>query len=253
MLSKAKIKLINSLTYKKYRDSTGLFIAEGEKLTRELAMARFSFNLLIATEGLMPYYDSVGCEKIVATPEQFKQISQFKHPSNVLALCYQKRLKPDISGLKNELSLVLDQIQDPGNLGTIIRLSSWFGLRHLICSTDTADCYNPKAVQASMGALAHVDIHYTNLKTFLNDAKEAGIPVYGTFITGKNIYNEKLDSNGLVVLGNEGKGISHEIEGLIDNKLSIPSNNFNRLSVESLNVSVAAAIVCSEFRREFLS
>jgi TrmH family RNA methyltransferase len=252
MLSKNKIKQIKSLAHKKYRDSTGLFIAEGEKIVTELIIARYRFNLIVATKGLMPSYNSVDCEKITATPDDIKKVSQLKTPPPVFALCYQKQEKLLVENLKNELTLALDQIQDPGNLGTIIRLSSWFGLHHLVCSPNTVDCYNPKVIQASMGAIAHVSIHYTSLDALIVDAKKAGIATLGTFLSGSNIYSENLPEKGIVVLGNEGQGISPEIEKLIGKKLFIPSHPLNRLSVESLNVSVAASIVCSEFRRNIL-
>ena len=150
----------------------------------------------------------------------------------------------------DNLILVLDQIQDPGNLGTIIRLASWFGIEYIVCSPDTVDCYNPKVVQATMGAIAHVKVLYTDLSLFLNESILKGRTIYGTFLDGDNIYGSELKENGIIILGNEGNGISKEIEKIVTNRLFIPSYQSSARNVESLNVSIAAAIVCSEFRRK---
>jgi TrmH family RNA methyltransferase len=146
-----------------------------------------------------------------------------------------------------KLSLVLDGIQDPGNMGTIVRVADWFGIEDIICSPDTADIYNPKTVQATMGAIARVKVHYTNLKDFLQ--KHNHLPIYGTFLEGKNIYCESLSENGFIVMGNEGNGIRPETEKAINRKLFIPSFPFEREASESLNVGVATGIICGEFRR----
>ena len=246
-LSKNKIKLINSLQRKKYRDELGLFVAEGYKLMQQLFEADFRFHTLIATENQIKNYTHINCEKVTANYEEIKKASSLKTPQEVLAICYipESNQMPEA----NELVIALDDVQDPGNLGTIIRLASWFGIKHLVCSEHTADCYNPKVIQATMGAIAHVNIHYTNLKSYLDNALKNQIPVYGTFLDGKIIYKEALKPEGIVVMGNEGNGISAEIASLIDHRLFIPSFASAGQNVESLNVSMATAIICSEFMR----
>jgi TrmH family RNA methyltransferase len=251
MLSKNKIKFINSLNRKKNRDQTGLFIAEGEKAIQQLLAAGYGFQTLICTEKKINQYSNLDCEIITASKDEIKKISTFKTPQPILAVCIQqKHLVPTPNILQNELSLALDDIQDPGNLGTIIRLASWFGIKNIVCSLNTADCYNPKTIQATMGAIAHVNVFYTKLEDFLFENARLGNPVYGTFLNGENIYTTELTPNGIVVMGNEGNGISNEIEKIVKHKLNIPS--FNKMNVESLNVSMATSIVCSEFKRRTL-
>jgi len=177
-----------------------------------------------------------------------KKISFLKTPSTVLGVFRIPHDEEKVAPNENELTLALDGVQDPGNLGTIIRLCDWFGIAALICSPNTADCYNPKVVQATMGAIAHVRVAYTALPDFLRQAKEKNIPVYGAFLEGKNIYAEKLSPYGVVVMGSEGQGISREVERCITHKLYIPAFAQSH-SAESLNVAAASAVVCSEFRR----
>jgi RNA methyltransferase, TrmH family len=249
MLSKNKIKYLQSLSRKKERDATGLFIAEGEKLITELIQSGFKFEIIVAREDRMHTFSGIPCEKLIATDDEFKKISLLTTAPSVVAICRQ-RIDSLISDfIKNDLTIVLDNIQDPGNFGTIIRLASWFGIEQIICSESTVDCYNPKVIQATMGAIAHVKVYYTYLQDFLINSIKDGRVVYGTFMEGENIYKTTLDENGIVVFGNEGKGISQEIMKLISRKISIPSFANNQNSVESLNVSIAASIVCSEFRR----
>jgi TrmH family RNA methyltransferase len=251
MLSKNKIKFINSLNRKKIRDQTGLFIAEGKKTIQQLIDAGYGFHILICTEEIINQFSNLDCEKITASKDEIKKISTFKAPQPILAVCKQhKHITPTPNTLQNELSLALDNIQDPGNLGTIIRLASWFGIKNIVSSLNTADCYNPKTIQATMGAIAHVNVFYTKLEDFLFENARQGIPVYGTFLNGENIYTTELTPNGIIVMGNEGNGISNEIEKIVDHKLYIPS--FNERNVESLNVSTATSIVCSEFKRRTL-
>ncbi len=248
MLSKNKIKFINSLYRKKNREQTNLFIAEGEKTIQQLIEAKYDFRTIVCTEDIIDQFSSLKCEKITASRDEIKKISSFKTPQPILAICtQQKHFIPKAQTLNNELSLALDDIQDPGNLGTIIRLASWFGIKNIICSLKTADCYNPKTIQATMGAIAHVNVCYTNLVDFLSSPALTHLPVYGTFLNGNNIYTCELTPTGIIVMGNEGNGISTEIEGKVNQKLYIPS--FAETKVESLNVSIATSIVCSEFRR----
>ncbi|MEA4936508.1 MAG: RNA methyltransferase [Paludibacter sp.] len=249
MLSKNKIKLITSLAHKKYRDETGLFIAEGTKLVSDLATTFHCELLVIATGKESISKEIKASEKIVVDEDILTKLSTQKNPQGVLGL-FRKRdtTIPSQQELANQLVLALDDIQDPGNLGTIIRLADWFGIKNIFCSELTADAYGPKVVQASMGALTRVNLHYVNLPAFLSEMKN--IPVYGTFLKGKNIYSEKLSKNGIIVMGNEGNGISSKIEKLVTNKLLIPNFPADAPTSESLNVAVATAIVCSEFRRK---
>ena len=176
-------------------------------------------------------------------------LSFLKNPQDVLAIF--KRPNWDITEItpEKELVLALDGIQDPGNLGTIIRLADWFGISHIVCSKDTADVFSPKTVQATMGALAHVKIHYTDLETFLQAQSAQAIPLYGTFLGGENLYEKTLSGNGILIMGNEGNGIRPAIEAFVNEKLYIPNYPEGRDTSESLNVAIATAVVCAEFRR----
>lgn len=249
MLSKNKTKFIQSLKRKKNRDAHMLFIAEGEKAICELHRAEFRFHSIIGTEKMLSQFSEVECIHEEASIQDLAKISAFKSPPSIMAICHQNKSGINFEKISNELTIVLDDIQDPGNLGTIIRLVSWFGIKNIVCSHHTADCYNPKTIQASMGAIAHIGIHYTELNDFLMHPAIQAIECYGTFLEGESIYTTELNSRAaLIVLGNEGQGISPNIEKLVNKKLFIPSfNNGNR--VESLNVSIAAAIICSEFKR----
>jgi TrmH family RNA methyltransferase len=252
MLSKNKIKFVQSLSMKKNRDRLGLFIAEGEKLIQQLCTSGFKLNTLITTKEKLKLFQHINCELIEATPSEIKKISLLKTPQDVFAICSQRIDQLEHIDLKKELILSLDDIQDPGNLGTIIRLASWFGIKNIVCSTNTVDCYNPKVIQSTMGAIAQVSIHYTDLESFIKTARQKEILVYGTFLEGENIYQTTLQQCGIVVLGNEGKGISPLIAPLIDQKLLIPSFEAQGNQVESLNVSMATSIICSEFKRRSL-
>ena len=248
MLSKNRIKQIKSLERKKERTESGLFLAEGNKLVADI-WGIFECELLVAKPCWMATQgDLKAKELIVAEEGDIEKASLLKTPQDVLAVFVQPStpLNPEV--LKDELSLVLDGIQDPGNLGTIIRLADWFGIKNIICSPDSADVYNPKTVQASMGAIAHVNVFYRSLMELLDDLPD--LPVYGTFLDGENIYSEKLDSKGLIIMGNEGKGIRPDLEKRITNRLYIPNFPPEAESTESLNVAVATAVICAEFRRQ---
>jgi TrmH family RNA methyltransferase len=248
MLSKNKIRFVKSLDRKKQRSETGLFLAEGNKLTTEL-LKSFECELLVAKASwLATQGDLKVKELIVADEGDIEKASLLKNPQDVIAVFVQPRVQLKKELFEKELSLVLDGIQDPGNLGTIIRLADWFGIKTVICSTDTADIYSPKTVQASMGGIAHVDVIYKPLPELLDET--GPLPVYGTFLDGKNIYQEKLSAAGLIVMGNEGNGIRPEVEKRISNRLYIPNFPQGRESTESLNVAVATAITCAEFRRQ---
>ncbi len=245
-LSKNKIKYIRSLKEKKYRFEYGTFVAEGNKLVNDL-LPYMTCQLLVATSEFLKMTDVTDAEEVIEVSEsQLSQISFLRNPQQVLAVFYQSTndLTPDF---QKELVLALDGIQDPGNLGTIVRLADWYGINHIYCSLDTADLYNPKVVQATMGALARVNVHYVDLPSFLGTNKQ--IPIYGTLLNGGNIYQKEITQNGILVMGNEGNGISPEIENLITEKLYIPNYPVGSPTSESLNVAIATAIVCAEFRR----
>jgi len=250
MISKNKIKQINALSRKKNRDLEGLFIAEGAKTIAEFLRNGYTADYIVCVDTSRITGMNTQVEMIVATADEMKKISLFSTPAQEIALFHKPNL-PEIalSPGKEDLVLALDGIQDPGNLGTIIRLCSWFGIGDLICSTDTADCYGPKAVQASMGALAQVNVHYLNLIEVLGSPTRMDVPIYGTFMEGENIFLSTLTKNGIIILGNEGHGIRPELAGLVSKKIHIPSFPPGHPSVESLNVSMAASVIISEFRR----
>lgn len=245
-LSKAKIKYIQSLKDKKHRLEHNTFVAEGNKMVGELLYS-LKCQLLIATdEYLQTAYLQNTEEIITAADSDLSKVSFLKTPQQVLGVFYQPEYDPSIN-LDGQLILALDGIQDPGNMGTIIRLADWYGIEHIFCSQDTVDIYNPKTVQATMGALARVKIHYTDLTSFLQERENT--PIYGTLLDGENMYEKDLSANGIVVMGNEGNGIRSDIRKLINHKLYIPNYPLGKETSESLNVAIATAIVCAEFRR----
>ena len=249
MLSKNLIKLVRSLDIKKFRKETNLFVAEGEKLVNDLIESGVECYKIIAIEKHATTLKSKrGIETIIVNDDELKKVSFLKSPQGIVGLFKQKSNKLDTNTPKHKLCLALDDVQDPGNLGTIIRIADWFGIEDIYCSAGTVDVYNPKTVQATMGAIARVNIHYVELPQFMASL-EKSIPIYGTFLNGKNIYEHKLSSNGIIVMGNEGKGIGKECEKFIDERILIPNYPTGRTTSESLNVSTATAIVCSEFRR----
>ena len=248
MISKNKIKLINSLSQKKFRDETGLFVAEGTKLVLDLAQT-FHCSILAATSVWLDEYSRFEADEIIEIDEnELSKISNQKSPQGVLAVFAKPNHSWDKDSLKQKLSLALDDVQDPGNLGTIIRIADWFGITDIFCSTHSADAYNTKTVQATMGALARVKVHTVSLVDFLQSVAQE-VPVYGTFMDGENIYDKTLNKHGIIVMGNEGNGISTEIEKLVTERLLLPNFPLGQATSESLNVGVATALVCAEFRR----
>lgn len=239
MLSKNQIKLIKQLNQKKYRKKHRLFFAEGIKTVKELLASDFRVKALYTTGDFL-FTDEEKTQLI--SERELKKISSLKTPQLVLGVFH----IPEVALNKSaEMSLVLDGIRDPGNLGTIIRLCDWFGIKQLVCSQDTVDCYNPKTIQATMGSLTRVNIIYTDLITYLEENRQ---PVFGTFMDGEIIYDQHLPKNSVIVMGNEANGISPEIEQLISYKVTIPQFGKQNLT-ESLNVATATGIVLNEFLR----
>ena len=283
-ISKNQIKFIRSLSQKKVRDSEQLFLAEGEKCVRELLQSFEPF--LIASSSPLS-----GIEALEATEMEIQQMSQLRHPQGVVAVFKMPTMvdlnaafkmpeladlnaafkMPELADLNasfkmlisqeatkaSGLILALDGVQDPGNLGTIIRTADWFGIEEIICSQDTVDCWNPKVVQATMGALARVHVHYINLYSFILNVLQSNqdgnnYPIYGTLLDGKNMYAPDAipsKQRGIIIMGNEGNGISSAIRSLITHPLYIPSFPAERPTSESLNVGIATAIILAEFRR----
>jgi TrmH family RNA methyltransferase len=240
MLSKNQIKLITSLQQKKYRFAHQLFFAEGIKVIQELLESNFELEHLYTTQ---EDFEKVSNERKTHINENdLKKISALATPNSCLAVFkipVEKKIR------EKGLILALDSVRDPGNLGTILRLCDWFGIEQLICSKETADIYNPKVVQATMGSIARVNVNYIDLEAFIRPTQ---LPVFGTFMDGNNIYKTELPQEGIIVMGNEANGISPELEKIIKNRLTIP--RFGTIQkTESLNVATATAIVLSEFRR----
>ena len=268
-ISKSQVKMVRSLQQKKFRDELGLFVAEGEKCVSELLKSFDPFLLIVSTDYQLSI---INCQLSIlsASPTEIEQMSSLRTPQGVIAVF--KKRPSQLSIVNSQLLIALDGIQDPGNLGTIIRTCDWFGVHDIVCSLDTADCYNPKVVQATMGALSRVRVHYVSLSAWLQTQRNTRI--FGTLLEGKNMYDvlanqtnsqlSKFDlSNNrrplglrmvnsqlsIIVMGNEGNGISPEVRSLITHPIRIPSFPENAETSESLNVSIATAIVLAEFRR----
>jgi RNA methyltransferase, TrmH family len=240
MLSKNQLKLLNSLKKKNVRQKHKLFVAEGIKVVEELLNSNYKLHTLFCTSD---YSNRFMVENIqIISEKELNTISEFNSPNKILAIFeIPENEKINSSGL----TVVLDEINDPGNLGTIIRLCDWFDVNQLICSSNTVDCYNKKVVQASMGSLSRVSILYLNINKYLENEKRT---IYGAFLEGENIYQTKLNKEAVLVLGNEANGISNEISKLISNQINIPQFGDVK-ETESLNVATATAILLSEFKR----
>ena len=277
MLSKAQIKFIQSLRIKKFREEHNSFLAEGEKLAEELLSSTVIIKDIYATEHWLngnhkKIKKETGLHSV--SEGELKRISSLSTPNEVLIVAETPMQKLWLKHLPEELSLVLDDIRDPGNLGTIIRVADWFGIKNIICSNETADAFNPKVVQATMGSVIRVNVFYSDLVSFFREPDLKGIPVYGALLEGENIYQSKLSATGLILIGNESRGISKELLPFISKKIYIPpfgpstssgqdlsptlspstndqgkAGEGKRSGAESLNAAVAAAVICSEFRR----
>jgi RNA methyltransferase, TrmH family len=254
MISKNKAKFIISLQKKKVRDEERLFIIEGDKLVKEFLSAGVKVKALIAKPEFISSLPDNLTRNISEIDEisydELKQISTLKTPHNALAVVYMPEREINTDDILTQLCVALDFVQDPGNLGTIIRAAAWFGIRNIVCSEDCVDVYNPKVVQASMGGLLHVNVFYLNLKKLFESAAQNKVPVFGTLLEGESIYNHKLSKKGVILLGNESKGISDELIPYITDKIMIPKFGNGIYGIDSLNVGMAASVVFSEFLRK---
>jgi len=247
MISKNKIKYITSLQNKKFRQKYNKFIIEGYKTVLDVIDSEYHVSE-IYTSNIDKYKLSINksdFELVEIAEEEMKKISFFKTASDILAIVDFKNKDNSIINNKG-ITLCLADIQDPGNLGTIIRSANWFGIENIVCSQNTVDLFNPKTLQATMGAFANTNIIYADLEKYLSKTK---LKVYGTFLDGENIYESNLDKNCIVIMGNEGKGIPDNIAKLVSDKITIPNFAGNKLKAESLNVSTSTAIILSEFKR----
>jgi TrmH family RNA methyltransferase len=253
MISKNKAKFIISLQRKKVRDEEGLFVIEGDKLVREFLAAKIPVNTLVAKAEFLSSLHADLTRSVneieEISYEELKHISTLKTPHNALAIIPIPEREINTSEVLKQLCVALDFVQDPGNLGTIIRAAGWFGIKNIICSDDCVDVYNPKVIQASMGALIHVSVFYYDLKKLLADAAAIKVPVFGTLLEGESVYRHKLDNKGVILLGNESKGISKDLIPFITDKIMIPRVSNSYQGIDSLNVGMAASIVFSEFLR----
>ncbi len=239
MVVKSELKLIKSLQQKKYRNEHGLFVIEGKKGLEELLVSRIKpYRVYYSgAEELKVKYK--GMQQV--SLKELQQMSSLKNPSGVLGVFHIPDSKPvDFK----DWVLLLDGIQDPGNLGTIIRLCDWYGITNLVCSKDTVDCYNPKVLQATMGSIARVNIIYEDILTFL---RSCPLPVYGSFMNGTSVYESELPKKGVLIMGNEGNGISEGVKELCNHSIAIPQ--YGTITTESLNVGTACAILLNEIRR----
>lgn len=252
MLTKARIQLVKSLSDKSARRQSGLFVVEGLKMVSEAVAAGVDIEAVYLLAGSsaehMRNAEINGIIEEVSAKEM-ERISHFKTAPEVLAVVRIPVTREQKADYGRELVLFLDGVQDPGNLGTIIRIADWFGVGHIVCSPASADCYNPKAVQATMGAVFRVDVRYLNLQDELKRASGMGIDIYGTFLEGEDIYSAGLSRGGIILMGSEGRGISPGAACFVNRKLFIPPYPANRCGSESLNVAAATAVVCAEFRR----
>ena len=251
MLSKQVTKIVQNLEKKKFREKYNLFKVEGEKLVGELLLSGLKIHTLLATPEWIEQQHKVLSDVRVTevSKKEISTISDFQSLPDVIALAEIPAYAFNPKEVGDNLTSALNGIQDPGNLGTILRVADWFGIRHILCDRECAGVYNPKCVQASMGAIFRVKTFYVDLPLMLKELKNENFPVFGTFLDGENIYHAPLCRKGLIVMGNEGKGISEEIARLTDFKLTIPSFATGEEKTESLNVGVATGIILSEFRR----
>jgi TrmH family RNA methyltransferase len=248
MLSKSQISLLQSLQHKKFRKEHGVFLVEGLKSVTEFINSAYQIETIYYTPAIAPKLLKLSqkINSLEISLTILEKISSLKTPADVIAVVkIPKWPVLDHTTLKKKFSLVLDGIQDPGNMGTIIRTADWFGIDQIICSEDSVEVYNPKVVQATMGSLSRINVHYTDLSAVLS---AIDLPVYGALLDGENIYNNNFGTEGLIVMGNEGNGLRPEIKALVTKAITIPRTG----NAESLNVAIATAIFCSEVKRNNL-
>lgn len=257
MISKNKIKFLITLQKKKVREEENLYIIEGDKLVREFLAAGIRVTTVYAKpefiSSLPASLKKAAAEIEAVTFDDLRKISTLKTPHNALAVVPVTLNEFVPASVLSSLCVALDFVQDPGNLGTIIRAAAWFGIKNIVCSDNCVDVYNPKVIQSCMGAILHVNVHYTDLSVFLKEAVQNNIPVYGTLLEGESVYSHKLTENGIIVLGNESKGIADELIPFITEKIMIPKFSTAKYGIDSLNVSMAASVVFSEFARRSYS
>jgi RNA methyltransferase, TrmH family len=253
MISKNKIKYIQSLQKKKVRNEEQLYVIEGDKLVKEYLLSGMRLKLLVAIPefiaSLLPEEKMTIDDIEPANYDDLRRMSSLKAPHNAIATVPIPDELTDPPEITNGLSIALESVQDPGNLGTIIRAAAWFGFSQIICSFNCVDVYNPKVIQASMGAILNVTVRYFDLVKLLEGAINSKIPVYGTFLEGESVYSSELGDSGIILFGNESKGISDNLLPFISTKIIIPKLSSSTHGVESLNVGMAASIVFSEFAR----
>ena len=252
MISKNKTKALRLLESKKHRRQAGLFVAEGPKVVGDLLAAGPARTLGATQEWLDAHPDAAASEVITVDADELRRVSFLQHPQQVMATfplpVDEERPEDSVSTICSTLCLALDGIQDPGNLGTIIRIADWFEIEHIYCSPDTADAYSPKVVQATMGSIARVRLCYTDLCGLI-DLLPKTTPVFGTMLDGTDLYEQESAPHGLLVMGNEGNGISAAVASRLTHRLLIPPYPAGRATADSLNVAIATAICCAEFRR----
>ncbi|MES2592058.1 MAG: RNA methyltransferase [Bacteroidota bacterium] len=258
MVTKNQFKFINSLKQKKSREEYNLFIAEGAKIVPELLQSNIKIKQVFATSEFFKKNKlDTSIERFEVKIGELERLSLQMTPNEVLAVCEIPKYEFNRNKLNDKLTLILDDIKDPGNLGTIIRIADWFGIETIICSNETVDAFNPKVVQSTMGSIARIELHYMDLVSLFGELKEissegSSLPIYGALLDGNNIYQSKLSANGCIVIGNESKGISNSILPFITDKINIPSFSHFKSGggeAESLNAAIATSIICSEFRR----
>lgn len=251
MLTNNKIKLIKSLDQKKARKDSGCFVIEGEKMVRELLDSNFDVVELFAVQTYVDSLPTILKKKFeisVVSEKDLERISHLKTPNKAIALAkLPDEQQPQ--GLPHGLNIALENVQDPGNLGTIIRTSAWFGIKNIFCSSETVDAFNPKVIQSTMGAIFKVNVRYCDLYNLARSAKKCNTQLFGTRLDGENMYETDLPTDAIIFMGNESKGMSHELSALMDKNIKIPSYAPASSDMESLNVSIATAVVCAEFRR----
>jgi len=242
MISKARIRFIKSLQNKKVRDEERLFVIEGDKLITEFLIAKVPIKILLGKPEFL--------KSLQPDLSRYVNLIENVNFDNALAVVHMPEREMNMTEVLNKFCVALDCIQDPGNMGTIIRAAGWFGIKNIICSMDCVDVYNPKVIQSSMGALLHVNVFYLDLKKLFTSAAENSVAVFGTLLVGDSIYKHKLDSKGIILLGNESKGISDEFIPFITEKIKIPKFSTATQGIDSLNVGMAASVVFSEFLRK---